>query len=89
MASQSTEDVNLDEMRLGGMSDARESGEGRMDEVVRGGREAEAFRNSLVLTRDEKKFALAREIARSGEEAFRYQERDSMQSVFLFLIYST
>ena len=52
MAPQSAEDVNLEEMRLGGMSDARESGEGRMDEVVRGGREAEAFRNSLVLTRD-------------------------------------
>ena len=70
------------------MSDARES-EGRMDEVVRGGREAEAFRNSLVLTRDEKKFALAQEVARSGEEAFRYQERDSMKSIILFPICST
>ena len=63
-------------MRLGGVSDSREM-EGRVAEDLRGGREAEAFKESLVLTRAEKKFAVAREIARSGEEAFIYQGRDS------------
>ena len=47
--------------------------QGRLAEDLKKGREAGAFKKSLVLTRDEKKFAVAREIARSGEEAFRKQ----------------
>ena len=62
------------------MSDAKEN-QGRLAEDLKGGREAGAFKDSLVLTRDEKKFAVAREIARSKEEAFRYQGPDSVEKL--------
>jgi len=69
---QTENDVDLTELRLGMMSDGKEQ-PGRLAEDLKKGREAGAFKKSLVLTRDEKKFAVAREIARSGEEAFRKQ----------------
>ena len=69
---QSTDDIALDEMRFGAMSEAKES-KGKLADELMGGREATAFKDTLILTRGERKFAVAREVARSGEKAYKLQ----------------
>ena len=82
---QSTDDIALDEMRFGAMSEAKES-HGKLADDLMGGREAAAFKDTLILTRAERKFAVAREIARSSEKAYKLQAAAAVVWVSLSLL---
>jgi hypothetical protein len=64
--------INLEHMRLGVLSSA-ELRDGFLSKKELEGNEAKAFKKSLILSDDEKRFVVARQLLRSKEEIYKWQ----------------